>query len=70
MIDSEAIDSKRARLRDVNEHVARARGADEIVTLHCECASAYCLEQVSMRRSHFQAIQRGGGFVLAPRHRV
>ena len=70
VIDSEGIHAQRARLRDVNEHVARVPGGDEIVSLFCECASGYCTEHVSMRRSRFQAIHSGGGFVLAPGHRI
>ena len=70
MTGSERVDSQRARLRNVNEHVSRVPREDEIVSLLCECASGYCIEQVSMRRSQFQAIQGHGGFVLAPGHRV
>ena len=66
----EHIGAQRARLRDVNEHVARMQRADELVSLLCECASAYCLEQVSMRRTQFDAIQSDDGFVLAPGHRI
>jgi hypothetical protein len=70
MTGAEGIDSQRTRLRDVNEHVSRVPAGDEIVSLLCECASGYCIEQVSMRRSRFQTIQSGGGFVLAPGHRI
>ncbi|HEY7003343.1 MAG TPA: hypothetical protein VH281_03600 [Gaiellaceae bacterium] len=69
-IRPEEIDPQRARLRDVNEHVARVPRRDELISLLCECASGYCIEQVSMRRSQFEAIQGGGGYVLAPGHRI
>ena len=68
MTRSKGIDSQRAQLRAVNEHVARLLREDGIVSLLCECASNYCLDQVSMRRSQFEAIQRDGSFVLAPGH--
>jgi hypothetical protein len=70
MTGLEEIDSQRARLRDLNEHVARTLRKDEIGSFLCECASGYCIEQVSMRRSELQAIQSGGGFVLAPGHGI
>jgi hypothetical protein len=70
IIGSEGLGSQRARLCVVNEHVARLSGGDEIVSLLCECASDYCIEQVSMRRSQFEAIRSDGGFVLAPGHRI
>ena len=71
MTDSRAIESQRAQLRDVNERVARLLdGDDEIVSLLCECASGFCVEQVPMRRSQFDAIERDGCLVLAPGHRV
>ena len=70
MTGSKGIDSQRAVLREVNEHVARLLARDEIGSLLCECASGYCLDQVSMRRSQFEAIQRDGRLVLAPGHTI
>ena len=68
-INSEEIHAQRAQLRHVNEHIARLTG-DEIVTLLCECASGYCIENVSMRRAEFLAIQSRDCLVLAPGHRI
>jgi hypothetical protein len=68
-INSEEIHARRAQLRDVNEHIARLTG-DEIVTLLCECASDYCIENVSMRRGEFLTIQSRDCPVLAPGHRI
>jgi hypothetical protein len=68
-IHSEETHAQRAQLRDVNEHIARLTG-DEIVTLLCECASGYCIENVSMRRGEFLAIQSRDCPVLAPGHRI
>ncbi len=42
-INSEEIRAQRAQLRGVNEHIARLTG-DGIVSLLCECASGYCIE--------------------------
>ena len=67
---SKGIEPQRAQLREVNEHTARLLGGDEIVSLFCECASGYCLDQVSMRQSQFEAIRRDGRFVLAPGHGI
>ena len=68
-ISSEETHAQRAQLRDVNEHFARLTG-DEIITLLCECASVYCIENVSMRRGEFLAIQSRDCLVLAPGHRI
>jgi hypothetical protein len=69
-INSEEIHAQRAQLRDVNEHIVRLTTGDENVTLLCECASGYCIENVSMRRGEFLAIQSRDCLVLAPGHRI
>ena len=69
MTDSD-VDSQRARLRHVNERMARLLGKNEVVSLLCECGSGYCVEQVSMTPSQFESIKGEGRFVLAPGHRI
>jgi hypothetical protein len=70
LIDSEGIDSRRARLRDVNNRVAQIdwRGQDEVLTLLCECADGFCVEQVQIGRRRYGEIRAEDGLVLAPRH--
>ena len=64
------VGSQRASLRQVNEKMARLLGKNEVVLLLCECGSGYCVEQVSMTPSQFEAIKGEGRFVLAPGHRI
>jgi hypothetical protein len=61
----------RELLRDVNERVAALGGReDEILSFLCECSDDFCVEQVTMQLSRYEAIREDGGYVLAPGHVV
>lgn len=58
-------------LREVNDRLAemQSRAGDEVLTLLCECAGPFCVEQVDVERRRFLAMRENGESVLSPLHR-
>lgn len=56
---------------EVNDRIAaiQSGAGDEVLTLLCECAAPFCVEQVAVERRRFMAMREDGESVLSPLHR-
>jgi hypothetical protein len=57
-------------LRELNDRLAevQSNAGDEVLTLLCECAGPFCMEQVTIERRRFTAMREAGEPLLAPLH--
>jgi hypothetical protein len=58
-------------LREVNDRLGeiQSKAGDEVLTLLCECAGPFCVEQVAVERRRLMAMRESGEPVLSPLHR-
>ena len=62
----------RALIRGVNEHIASVAWATdlEVIDVLCECSNSFCIQAVTITRSHFEEMVEAGEPVLAYGHQV
>ena len=56
---------------EVNDRIAaiQSGAGDEVLTVLCECAAPFCVEQVAVERRRFMAMREKGESVVSPLHR-